>query len=416
MTQFTIKRLGHHGDGIATDDTGAPIFAPLTLPGEVISGDIDGDRIASPSVITPSPDRVKAPCPHYKSCGGCSLMHASDPFVAGWKTDVITKSLQAHNLPTPLRPIVTSPPKSRRRATLAGTRTKKGAMIGFYARKSGTIVQIRDCFLLEPALLDIIPTLEEIVKVGASRSATLGLSLTLTETGTDLYVTGGKPLDGPLRVTLPQVASRHFARLTWESDGDAEPLFSETPPRLTIGTAKVTPPPGAFLQATQSGEQALQAAVAEATQGAKNITDLFCGIGTFALPLAQNAPVHAVEAAPDLLHALDHATRFATGLKAITTEQRDLFRRPLLPDELAKFDAVVIDPPRAGAEAQTHEIAKAQVPVVAAVSCNPVTFARDAAILTQAGYALDWVQPVDQFRWSPHVELAARFSLAHIKG
>ncbi|GAB5449046.1 class I SAM-dependent RNA methyltransferase [Gymnodinialimonas sp.] len=405
MPEVTITRLGHHGDGIAE----GPVFVPLTLPGEVVSGEIDGDRIAAPSVITPSPNRVKAPCPHYKSCGGCSLMHASDPFVATWKADVITKALHAHDLPAPLRPIVTSAPKSRRRATLAGTRTKKGAMIGFHARKSGTIVPIRECFLLEPALLETLPALEEIVKLGASRSATLGLSVTLTETGIDLHVTGAKPLDGPLRAALPSV-QHTFSRLTW---GD-EPVYSETPPRLTLGTARVTPPPGAFLQATKDGEQALQAAVTEATEGAKHIADLFCGIGTFALPLAQTAPVHAVEAAPDLLDALDHATRFATGLKAITTEKRDLFRRPLLPDELAKFDAIVIDPPRAGAEAQTEQLAKAQIPIIAAVSCNPVTFARDAAILKDAGYLLEWVQPVDQFRWSPHVELAARFSLAHI--
>lgn len=415
MVELTITRLGHHGDGIATGDQGAPIFVPLTLPGEVISGDINGDRIATPSVITPSVDRVKAPCPHYKSCGGCSLMHASDTFVAEWKTHVVTKALQAHNLPTPLRPILTSSPKSRRRATLAGTRTKKGAMIGFHARKSGTIVPIRDCFLLEPALLETIPALEQIVKMGASRSAVLGLSVTLTETGVDLHVSGAKPLDGPLRAALPQVQGS-FSRLTWSSDDGNEPVYTETPPRLTIGTARVVPPPGAFLQATKDGEHALQAAVADATQGAKNIADLFCGIGTFALPLAQTAPVHAVEAVPELLEALDHATRFATGLKAITKETRDLFRRPLMPDELKKFDAVVIDPPRAGAEAQTIELAKAQVPVIAAVSCNPVTFARDAAILTNAGYTLDWVQPVDQFRWSPHVELAARFSLAHING
>jgi 23S rRNA (uracil1939-C5)-methyltransferase len=405
MAELTIKRLGHHGDGIAD----GPIFAPLTLPGEVITGDIDGDRIAAPSVITPSPNRVKAPCPHYKTCGGCSLMHASDPFVAQFKTDVITQALAAHNLPTPLRPIDTSPPRTRRRATLAGTRTKKGATIGFHARKSGTIVPIRDCFLLHPALLETLPTLEEITRLGASRSATLSFALTLTDTGIDLRVTGGKPLDGPLRAALPPV-SQGIARLTW---GD-EPVFIETPPSLTIGPARVSPPPGAFLQATPHGEVALQSAVAEATEGANTIADLFCGVGTFALPLAQSAAVHAVETDPDLLAALTIAANHTTGLKPLTTEARDLFRRPFLPDELAKYDAVVIDPPRAGAEAQTHEIAKAQVPTIAAVSCNPVTFARDAKSLIDAGYRLDWVQPVDQFRWSPHVELAAKLTLPHI--
>lgn len=410
MVELTIKRLGHHGDGIATDATGAPIFVPLTLPGETVSGTVEDDRMPAPAILTPSDQRVKAPCPHYKACGGCSLMHAADPFVAQWKEEIVAKALQAHDLSAPMRPIVTSPARSRRRATLAGTRTKKGALVGFHARRSGTIVSIRDCLLLEPALLETLPTLEEIVKIGASRSATLGLSLTLTETGIDLAVSGAKPLDGPLRASLPQVAGATFSRLTW---GD-EPVFTETPPRLTLGPARVNPPPGAFLQATAEGEAALQAAVAEAVGEAGQIADLFCGVGTFALPLAQRAPVHAVEAAPELLEALDHATRHATGLKPLTWEKRDLFRRPMLPDELARFDAVVIDPPRAGAEAQTAEIARAQVPVIAAVSCNPVTFARDAAMLVSAGYRLDWVQPVDQFRWSPHVELAARFTLAHM--
>lgn len=409
MVELTITRLGHHGDGIARGPGGDPVFVPLTLPGEVITGEIAGDRIASPSVITPSPDRVKAPCPHFKSCGGCSLMHASDPFVGQFKAGVITNALAAHDISAPMRPILTSAPRSRRRATLSGTRTKKGALVGFHARKSDTIVPIRDCFVIAPALLDTLPALEDLTRIGASRSATLSLSLTLTETGVDLHVTGAKPLDGPLRAALPQFQAT-FSRLTW---GD-EPVYADTPPRLTLGPARVTPPPGAFLQATRDGEAALQQAVLEATDGAKHIADLFCGLGTFALPLATRAPVHAVEAAPDLLAALDHATRHASGLKPLTTEARDLFRRPLLPDELARFDAVVIDPPRAGAEAQMVEIARAQVPVIAAVSCNPTTFARDAAILVAAGYRLDWIQPVDQFRWSPHVELAARFSLHHI--
>ncbi|MBF9042539.1 class I SAM-dependent RNA methyltransferase [Rhodobacterales bacterium HKCCE4037] len=406
MADVNIQRLGHHGDGIAD----GPIYVPLTLPGEVVSGEIEGDRMPTPSVITPSPDRVKAACPHYKACGGCSLMHASDSFVAAWKSDVITNALMARGLPTPLRPIDTSPPRTRRRATLSGTRTKKGALVGFHARKSDTIVPIRDCFLIHPRLLDTLPVLEQITRIGASRSATLSFALTLTDTGIDLRVTGGKPLDGPLRVSLPPIA-QGLTRLTW----DDEPVFTETPPALSIGPARVSPPPGAFLQATPEGEAALQQAVAEGTDGAVRIADLFCGLGTFTLPLATNAPVHAVEGDPDLLNALTHAANHSTGLKPVTTEARDLFRRPLLPDELAKFDAVVIDPPRAGAEAQTREIAKAQVPRIAAVSCNPVTFARDAAILVHAGYRLDWVQPVDQFRWSPHVELAAQFTLPHIQ-
>ena len=195
-----------------------------------------------------------------------------------------------------------------------------------------------------------------------------------------------------------------------------EPIYTNTSPRLTMGQAAVTPPPGAFLQATREGEAALVAAVMEAVGDARSIADLFAGCGTFSLPLASQAAVHAVEGDAALLQALEHATRHATGLRPVTTERRDLFRRPLDAEALAKFDAIVIDPPRAGAEAQTQALAEAQVPVIAAVSCNPTTFARDAAMLIQAGYRLNWVQPIDQFRWSTHVELAARFALPHLKG
>jgi len=225
----------------------------------------------------------------------------------------------------------------------------------------------------------------------------------------DLRVTGGKPLDGPLRAALGGFAG-HFVRLTWED----EPIFAATSPLVRLGNAAVTPPPGAFLQATAHGEAALLSAVEEVTDGASRIADLFAGCGTFALPLARRAAVHAVEGEASLLAALDAGARHARGLKPVTTEMRDLFRRPMMVSELSAYDAVVIDPPRAGAEAQTRALAEARVPRIAAVSCNPVTFARDAAILTRAGYRLNWVQPVDQFRWSTHVELAASLTLAHI--
>jgi 23S rRNA (uracil1939-C5)-methyltransferase len=197
-----------------------------------------------------------------------------------------------------------------------------------------------------------------------------------------------------------------LARLSW----DGEVVFQSEPPVLAMGVARVSPPPGAFLQATPEGEAALLRAVLEATDGARRVADLFAGCGTFALPVAQRAEVHAVEGSSQMLAALDHGWRTALGLKRVSTETRDLFRRPLMPDELARFDAVVIDPPRAGAEAQIGQIAAAQLPRVAAVSCNPVTFARDARALVTAGYRLDWVQVVDQFRWSAHVELTACFT------
>jgi len=407
-TELTIDRLGHHGDGVGGGPDGA-VFVPMALPGERVAGEVEGDRMDGAKILSPSPERVRPPCPHYRQCGGCSLQHASDRFVADWKAEVISTALAAHDLAAPMRQTLTSPLRSRRRATLAGKRTKKGALVGFHARRSDVVVQITDCHVLTPALMAIVPVLEEITRLGASRSATLAFALTESATGIDLAVSGGKPLDGPLRAALPQFAS-HFTRLTW---GD-EPVFMDAAPILTFGPAMVSPPAGAFLQATAEGERALLAGVKEATHDATVIADLFAGCGTFALPLAATATVHAVEEAADLLTALDSGARHAQGLRAVTTETRDLFRRPLLPEELSRFDAVVIDPPRAGAEAQTCELAKAQVPRIAMVSCNPVTFARDAAMLVAGGYTIDWVQPVDQFRWSVHVELAAALRLAHI--
>jgi len=409
VTEIAITRLGHRGDGIGEGPDGRTIYAARTLPGEVIAGEIDGDRIETPAIVAPAAERVSAPCLHYRSCGGCALMHASDSFVADWKTQVIATALAAQGLDAAIRPIATSPPRSRRRATLAGRRTKKGALVGFHARRSDTIVPITDCHVLAPVLMAAVPVLEDITRLGGSRAGVLSFAMTQTESGVDLRVTGGKPLDGPLRAALGGFAG-HFVRLTWED----EPIFAATSPLVRLGNAAVTPPPGAFLQATAHGEAALLSAVEEVTDGASRIADLFAGCGTFALPLARRAAVHAVEGEASLLAALDAGARHARGLKPVTTEMRDLFRRPMMVSELSAYDAVVIDPPRAGAEAQTRALAEARVPRIAAVSCNPVTFARDAAILTRAGYRLNWVQPVDQFRWSTHVELAASLTLAHI--
>lgn len=401
-----IERLGHQGDGIAP----GPVFVPRTLPGEVVEGRREGDLLVDARIVEPSGDRVAAPCPHYKACGGCALQHASEDFVAGWKLDVVRHALQAQGIESEFRDVITSPAQSRRRAVVAVRRTKKGAMAGFYGRASDVITEIPNCRLLTPGLISGLPMAEALAQVGASRKGALAVTMTETRNGLDVAVRGGKALDGPLQIELAGLAQEHgLARLAWED----ETIATRMPPEQVFGGTPVSPPPGAFLQATQAGEDALLAAVEEVTMGAKRIADLFCGSGTFTLPLAHRAEVHGVEAVPEMLKALDRAWRHGQGLRRISTEARDLFRRPLMPDELRKFDAVVIDPPRAGAQAQMEIIADAQVPVVAAVSCNPVTFARDARLLTEAGYRLHWVQVVDQFRWSTHVELAAAFSLSH---
>lgn len=398
----TITRLGHLGDGIAD----GPIFAARTLPGEVIRGDVTGGRIEAPKIVTPSVDRVKPVCRHYNSCGGCALMHASDEFVAGWKTEIVQNALISHGIETVFRPINTSPARSRRRAVLSAKRGKKAPVVGFHGRRSGTITEITDCHLIHAEILHALPALGELTSIGGSRKGELSINATVSDAGLDVSVTGGKPLDRALESTLGQAVHRFgFARLSW----DGEVIAMETPPTQSFGAAAVTPPPGAFLQATREGEAALLAAVCEAVGDAQHIVDLFAGCGTFALPLAENAFVHAVEGVDSMLKALDAGWRHAKGLREVTTESRDLFRNPLYAEDLARFDAAVIDPPRAGAEAQIQQNAVSDLSTVAMVSCNAVSFARDAKILLDAGFEMEWIQVVDQFRWSTHTEQVASF-------
>lgn len=400
--QFKITRLGHHGDGIAD----GPLFAPLTLPGEIVSAKPVGKKLEEIRIIEPSSDRVSPPCRHFKSCGGCQLQHASDRFLQNWKQEVVKTALASNGLDTSFLPIAVSPPQARRRATFAARRTKKGAMAGFHARASDTLVEIPDCQLLHPDLMAALPVAKALAQIGASRKHSISVATTLSASGLDICVTDGKPLDGPLRVELAALAEQHaLARLTWED----EVIATRLPPEQEFGDIRVVLPPGAFLQATKQGEEALRQDVQDIVGASAKVIDLFAGCGTFALPLARNAAVHAVEGDQAMMAALDSGWRMAQGLKAVTHETRDLFRRPLMPDELAKFDAAVIDPPRAGASAQIAELAKSDISKIAYVSCNSVTFAKDAKHLVDQGYQLKALRVVDQFRWSSHVELVAHF-------
>lgn len=405
--RITIDRLGHLGDGIAQTESGT-IYASGLLPGEVAEGDLQGDTLVNTRIVTPSSLRVKPPCSHARTCGGCLMQHAADPFVAEWKEGIVRGALAGQGLEAPFRAIATSPARSRRRATLTGRKTKGGALLGFHARASDMLLPVPNCQLLHPDLIATFPGLEALVRLGGSRTTELQLTVTRSLAGADVAVTGGKELDATLRLELARATEAHgFARLTWSG----ETVALRASPVQRMGRALVTPPPGAFLQATADGETALLQAVALAIGSARKVTDLFAGCGTFALPLAERAEVHAVEGEAAMTAALDKAARQTEGLRRVTVETRDLFRRPLEADEFKGVEAVVIDPPRAGAEAQVARLGAARVPVIAMVSCNPVTFARDARGLCQAGYRLDWVQAIDQFRWSAHVELAARFVL-----
>lgn len=391
----TIERLGRDGDGIA-----GPLRLPFALPGERWE---TGDP---PRLVDPSPHRVAPPCPHFGSCGGCVLQHAADDWVAGWKADTIVRALAARDLAADVRPTLTSPPATRRRAVFAGRRTRKGALVGFHVRRSEAIVEVPGCRVVTPAIRAALPRLAELTRIAASRTATLRLTVTDGPAGLDIDIGAARSLDPDLRRDLAALAAEAgLARLS----ADGEAVATLRPPFQPMGPARVVPPPGAFLQATADGEAALVASVRAAVGDAARIADLFAGSGTFALPLATVARVVAIEGDPAMPAALIEATRCTPGLHEVRAGARDLFRRPLLAAELASFDAVVIDPPRAGAEAQSRELARSRVPRIAAVSCDPATFARDAALLVAGGYRLEWVQPVDQFRWSGHVELAASF-------
>ena len=399
----TIERLGAKGDGVSSEG----IFVTGALPGETVEGHVIEGRIEKPRITVPSVSRVRPPCRHAKTCGGCTLQHAKDDFVAKWKTETLVAALQKAGLESPLRPIQTSPAGSRRRATLSGRRLKAGAVVGFHARASDTVVAIPDCRLIRRAIYEVIPTLEEIVRAGCSRRGEVTLVVTDTDGGVDVSVNGGRDLDVGLGQLLANITrATNVARLTW----NGETVVKRRETTISMADSLVPIPPGAFLQATEDGQAALIAATTEILEGSKRVIDLFAGAGTFTLSAARYAEVLAIEAEADHLAALDHGWRHSRGLKSVTTQTRDLFRDPVLVEDLVKFGGAIIDPPRAGALAQITQLAASRLSRVAYVSCNSATFARDAKVLSDGGFTLNWVQPVDQFRWSPHLELAASFS------
>ena len=399
---ITIERLGHLGDGIAQ----GPIFVPRTLPGEVIEGEVKDARVAAPKIVTPSDDRVKPRCPIYKSCGACALQHASDSFVEGWKADVVRTALAAHDLPAPIRKVVTSPPQSRRRAKLTGRRTKAGALVGFHGRASDVVVHADRCEVISPALVAVLPALEDITTLLGSRKGEISFHVTEADQGIDLLIEGGKTPDAMAVQSLGQIAQRSgIVRITHEG----ELVAHVSMPTLKLGRAAVPFAAGAFLQATAEGQAALEAGVLEALAGCKSTADLFAGCGTFTFPLAEQGPVHAFEGSKELIAALSQGRDANFGLRAITAQVRDLYRNPLMGTELSGFDGIALDPPRAGAEAQCRALAKEGPGRLAFVSCDPTSFARDARILIEGGYELLWIDVVDQFRWSTHVELVASF-------
>lgn len=403
---LTIDDLGAQGDGVATHE-GEKVFAPLTAPGDVITAELDRTRARLIDIVTPGPDRVGPRCSHYGVCGGCSLQHIADPAYLTFKHRLVVEALLAQRIEAPVDPVLAVPPRSRRRATFAASRQPK-IVLGFHGRRSHQIVPIRDCAVLTPGMLGLLPKLERIAGIACPPKDALTLTVTETLTGFDVALTGVKKnLTADDRMRLIEAAgAANLARIAL----NGEVILTRSAPAIRAGAAFVTPPPGGFLQACEPSEAIMVKLVQDAVGDARRVADLFCGAGTFALPLAAKATVHAVESDQPSLDALDAAARRAQGIRPVTIERRDLFRRPLMPADLKRFDAVVIDPPRAGAEDQARQLAAASVKRVVMVSCNLQTFASDMRILVDGGYFIDRITPIDQFLYSPHIEIVASLS------
>ncbi len=412
MTQtLTITRVGGQGDGIAETPAG-PVFAPLTLPGEMVRAEVRDGRAEGVEIITASPDRIEPVSPHYGDCGGCSLQHwASGPYL-DWKREQVRFALAREGIEAEVEPTVAVPPGTRRRLALHARRGPDGrAILGFKARKSWRLVEIRVCPVADPRLVAAIPALTRLAEAFLEHPKSAPtLHATWTLTGLDVDVTGverrsgGLSRDAQMRAIAAATAA-DLARLSLAGDT----LVMSRQPLVAFDPATVPLPPGGFLQAVPEAEAAMVARALEAVRGAKKIADLFCGAGTFTFPLATVAPVLAADASAAAIAALKAGVGTAKGLKPITAEARDLFRRPLAPYDLRGCEAVVLDPPRAGAREQTAQLPGTKAHTVVYVSCNPATFARDARLLIDAGFRLERVTPVDQFLWSAHVELVGVF-------
>ena len=410
MTErLLIDHIGHLGDGVA-DATGEPVFVPYALPGEVVEVEpVAGhpDRRHLLRVETPSAERIAPVCPHFTICGGCATQHWRLDRYRDWKRDTLVRALEHAGISPPVGDLIDAHGEGRRRATFHARGPGHDILaVGFMAARQHRIVAIDRCPVLASSMDGAIKAAWAIAEALGSAKKPLDIQITATDTGLDVDVRGSGPLSSRPTAMLARVADTHkLARLTRHG----EFVTQRTAPTLRIGKAQVALPAGVFLQATAAGEAALARLVFDYVGDAKSVVDLFCGVGPFALRLAERARVRAADSDAPAVAALRQAAANTSGLKPVETEARDLFRQPFLPEEFKRVDAVVFDPPRQGAEAQARALAASKVPVVVAVSCNAATFARDARILVDGGYRLEAVTPVDQFRYSPHVEIVARF-------
>lgn len=414
-TLLAITRLGQRGEGVGVGPAGV-IYVPYAVPGDALLADVDGDSGHIIELTTASPDRVPPICPSFGICGGCAVQEWAPAPYAAWKRGLVFEALAKAGVRAEVAPLVDAHGEGRRRATVHARRqpsanilAKPGWRVGFMRARAHEVVDLDRCPVLAPGLRGALPAARRLAAIVAELEKPLDLVVTATDAGMDVDLRGLGALPELLLHRLVEAAGAlDLARLA----NHGSTVVERRTPTLRMGKARVVPPSGAFLQATVQGEMALASLVTQGVGSAARVADLFCGLGTFALRLAATASVAAFDLEGPALAALAKAARGTPGLRPIATEGRDLFRRPLLAAELARFDAVVFDPPRAGASEQAEALAASAVPTIVAVSCNPATFARDAAILVGGGYALGSVVPVDQFRYAPHIEIVGVFRRA----
>ncbi|MGB2730898.1 MAG: methyltransferase [Methylovirgula sp.] len=410
--ELTIERLGQRGEGVARSADG-PIYVPYALPGDTILADIEGTRGRLVEIVAPSPDRIAPFCAYFGTCGGCAVQALAPHAYAGWKRGLLMEALRHAGIEAEVAALVDAHGMGRRRATFhARFDAQRAPRVGFMRARAHELVDLDSCPILAPQMNGALAAAHAVAAMLRSGRKPLDIAVMASLSGLDLDVKGHGPLTPAELQAVVKLAEAHdLARIS----NDRLVLAERRTPILRMGKAEVVPPPGAFLQATEAGEAALAAKVCESLKGARHIADLFAGIGTFSLRLAERAQVHAVDSDESALAALRKAARSASGLRPITIERRDLFRRPLGKEETTRFDAVLFDPPRAGAQAQAGAVAESTVPLIVAVSCSPQSFARDAALLIAGGYRLQSITPFDQFRHSPHLECIGIFRRNSIK-
>ncbi|MCC3861314.1 23S rRNA (uracil(1939)-C(5))-methyltransferase RlmD [Pseudemcibacter aquimaris] len=414
--KVTINEIGGRGDGLAEVD-GKTIYIPYTVPGDVIDAKIQGSKGKLRHIHQKSTERAEPICKHFGKCGGCLLQHINADYYKNWKEGLIRTAL-AHqgSKDADIAPIKVSPMGSRRRTTFQAIGRGNGNIVFGYAEKgSHNLIDVFECPILAPELVALIGPIKKLISGILDKKEKMSVSLTLAENGIDMMLKGKGDPSLNLRMDLAEFAEKHdLARISWFDTklkkGQYELLAERKKPYVTFEGNKVYFPSGSFLQATQQGQDALINAMLDGIGDASKVVDLFSGCGTFSIAAANSSNVHAVENNEEMLTALKLSANQMTGIKKVTTELRDLFKRPLLPHELNEFDAAIIDPPRAGAKHQMEEIIKSDIQKLVMISCNPITFSRDVQSLIDAGFEMGAVTPVDQFLYAPHLEIVSVFT------